>query len=346
MKSDTLSIPEATVPQGSRGFTPLVSVVTPVYNVEKYLRECLDSIIAQSYENWKLILVDDASSDRSGEICDEYALRDERISVIHHEKNGGLSMARNSGIETADGDFITFIDSDDIISPEYLNILVNESLKQDADIVVSPLATFKASKELNNQTAKQNGRTIVHAPEEAVEKTLYQTTGLTCSSCGKLFRKSLWDGIRFTKGILYEDLDVFYKIFLKANKIVEIEDSLYYYRQNPDSILGVFNPKRMDVLQVTGNIVKYMETRYPDLLPAAKDRQLSAAFNILALALVHDYQDEELKNRCMSIIKKSRFGSLKNPKVRLKNKLGIIISYLPGFTHIMKQTSRWGLKRI
>lgn len=306
----------------------MISVIVPVYNVKKYLPECIESVLTQTYDNLELILIDDASTDGSGLLCDRYAEGDRRIKVLHREQNGGLSGARNLGLDIACGDYVTFIDSDDIVTREYLSVLLDYMNKEDADIVSSPLKRFADGEKIIGGRREKGNEVLLYTGEEAVRKTLYQTESINCSACAKLYKRNLWEEIRFRQGILYEDLDVFYKAFFAARKIVHIPDYIYYYRRNQGSILGVFNKKRADVIGVTEKIMSYMAANNPSLLPAAHDRCLSAAFNILVLMKRNSFHNEELRERCKSTIKSYRWESLKNPEVRLKNKIGILASYL------------------
>lgn len=303
--------------------TPLVSVIVPCYNVEAYLPKCIDSILSQTYSNLEIILVDDGSPDRCGEICDEYAKRDSRIRVIH-KKNGGLSDARNVAIDIAKGEYITFVDSDDWVHFCYVEILYRNLKQANADI--SACSFIRTSGNVNENAVTGNGKCSIYNTEEALVNTLYQNR-LDNSAWGKLYKSSLFDGVRFTVGRLYEDLDCFYKIYERATILVHTRDVLYYYYYRADSILGVFNKKRIDVLDITDEIVEYMTVRHPSVVKAAKDRKLSANFNILMLLSTTNGGYDDVIARCWKNICELRWGRLFDPKVRLKNKLGIILSF-------------------
>lgn len=306
----------------------LISIIVPVYGVEKYLRQCVDSVLAQTYSNWELILVDDGSRDACPAICDEYAAKDSRIKVIHQE-NGGVSAARYNGVLNAKGNLITFIDSDDEVASQYLSHLSNVMSSCEADCVGINYIQFTENKH-KNKNVDGVPRTEFLDKEKAVEKVLYQKISDT-ALWGKLFKKKYLTNDIFTDTCRYEDLASFFKIYLKGKNVAFCNISLYYYRQNPESYLHKFNIGRVDVLDVTDRIVEYFGEKgeYPnkDLLRAAKDRRMSAHFNIFCLMSVNKYHDVNLEERCWSVIKKERLSSLLNPNVRLKNKMGAFLSY-------------------
>ena len=296
---------------------PLISVIVPVYNVEDYLAACVTSITTQSYSNLEILLIDDGSTDRSGDMCDSLALSDSRIQVLH-KTNGGLSDARNHGIDIATGSFIVFVDSDDTISPDAISTLYSLAAEHNADIAMASFHTRR-----NN-----SGTTVAMTGIDAAKSMLYQDT-IDASACGKLFSINLFKKARFTKGIFYEDLDFMMKVVPSINKAVWIDRPIYHYTMRPDSITGNFCLKRLDVLDVTDRIIANAAAHHPELLPAARDRSLSANFNMFVLLVSNGYSHSLHADRCWNNIKSLRFGSLFNRHVRLKNKLGILAS-LPG----------------
>lgn len=212
----------------------LVSVIVPVYNVEKYLSRCIDSIINQTYKNLEIILVDDGSPDRCGDICDQYAIKDSRIKVIH-KKNGGLSDARNAGINLAKGDYITFIDSDDWIHPKYIETLYDLVKKHNADISVCNFIRT-TSEDHNDEISLID--VIAFNKYEALEQFTDKYYVQMVIACGKLYKKDLFHNVRFPVGRIHEDEFTTYKLIYNANKIVFTTTPLYYYWQREDSIMG------------------------------------------------------------------------------------------------------------
>lgn len=228
-----------------------ISIIVPVYNVEKYIHECVNSILKQTYQNYELILVDDGSTDQCVQICDEYQRKDGRVRVIH-KKNGGLSDARNFGIEVATGDYISFVDSDDIISQNYIEIMLSAVLKYDADIVQGTLT--REQSELN-AVSNQNVETFTG--EEAYRQCMLWKR-VKVYACAKLYRKELFQDIRYPLGRINEDSCTFYKIFPLAKKVVCVPDYIYFYRKTPGSIMNQpISKKRLEVMNVPNEMQEY-----------------------------------------------------------------------------------------
>lgn len=227
-----------------------VSIVVPVYNVEKYIAGCLDSILAQSYENIEVIIVDDGSTDESGAICDQYGERDLRIKVLHKE-NGGLSDARNCGLQECIGEYVAFIDGDDYVSKYYIEHLLNAVLEYNADISTCRFqltgVEVEECKDLEQQHPVQmllteSGRkcqeiflrSIINVMEckESWEDSLIRS-----NVSDKLFRRSLYIGVSFPVGKKAEDLWVIYGLLGRANRVVVTDAQDYYYYQRSGSIM-------------------------------------------------------------------------------------------------------------
>lgn len=303
--------------------TPRVSVLIPAYNADKYIAECLESVLAQDFSDWEAIVINDGSKDNTEEICREFALRDARIRLFSQE-NAGLAETRNRLIEKALGDWLVFLDSDDILPRYNLGLLLKLAEENGCDIAGGRLLPFSGECPADDNNIPTPVRMT---REEAVKALLYQTEGPATSSSAKIYRASLWKHHRYRKGILYEDLDVIYRVFLSAGAYLHIPHPFYYYRDTPGSILHTFTPRRLDVLDVTDRIEKYMESHDKTLLPAARDRRLSAAFNILLLYASAPERDREVEQRCIDIIRCRRYETLKNNEVRFKNRLASLFSY-------------------
>ncbi len=298
----------------------VVSVIMPVYNVERYLRAAIDSVLAQTYPHWELILVDDGSTDSSPEICDEYG-SNPNIKV-YHTANGGLSAARNYGLRQSTAPWVLFVDSDDMIHPQCLAALMEVQKHSQCEIV-----SATAQEDTEPHFRRIGVPTMrVHTWEKAVELTLYQRRGMLNSMWGKLFARRLFEQDKFTEGILYEDLDIFYRLYDKVDRVATTRARLYFYRMRPGSIIHTWNEHRTDVLTVMDKMEAYMAKRHPQLLKAARDRRLSANFNIFLLATANG--QKEIADRCWKVICALRGASLFNPKVRFKNHVGCMISYL------------------
>ena len=187
---------------------PLVSIIVPVYNVKPYLNRCVDSLLGQSYQNMELLLVDDGSTDGSGELCDELAVEDGRIRVFH-KPNGGLSDARNHGMHHARGEYFCFLDSDDLLPENALEKLVGLCEQHRADVAMGQLLQFET--EPQRQTGTTGGTEILTV-QDTIRGMLLRKGKIGHTACAKLFRRELWAELRFPKGMLYEDYAVIYKV--------------------------------------------------------------------------------------------------------------------------------------
>lgn len=204
----------------------LVSVVIPVYNVEDYLKECLDSVINQSYRYLQIILINDGSTDTSRFICDEYRKKDDRVKVIHKE-NGGLSEARNVGLENSIGEYVVFVDSDDYIHKDFIRILLENLIYNNADISLSDFSSYKLSNEV----------VLGKAKKMSFEDFFTQIKSLTTKIivCNKLYKIDIWNGVRFEKNKLHEDVFVFLNTCYNRKFVYDIQ-KLYFYRERLGSI--------------------------------------------------------------------------------------------------------------
>lgn len=206
----------------------LVSVIIPVYNVEQYLRRCIDSVLAQEYDNIEIILVDDGSTDNSPLICDEYNKNYANVKAFHKE-NGGLSSARNYGIENAKGEYITFLDSDDYIHPSFVDRLVQ--LLQEYNTKVSQ-CVFELGSENHFASFTEEIQVTRHEGS-----TTFGNRAVKIAACGKMYEASLFETLRFPIGKINEDEFTTYKAIDASGSIVTTNERLYYYYENPDSIM-------------------------------------------------------------------------------------------------------------
>lgn len=228
----------------------LVSVIVPIYQVEKYLEECIESIRKQTYCNLDIILVDDGSKDASASICDEYMSKDERIRVIHQE-NKGLSAARNAGIEVAQGEYYIFIDSDDYIHSQMVEILLNVANKTTADVVYCDY-TYK-EEGFNNSILVDNIKYVKYSQAEMSQKVTDVERTPVVIACNKLYRKKLFQNIRYSEGRLHEDEFIIHRLYDQCNLVCSVPYKLYFYRQRGGSITGNLSEKsvidKMDSLK-------------------------------------------------------------------------------------------------
>ena len=215
----------------------LVSVIVPIYKVEKYLNECVESIINQTYKNLEIILVDDGSPDSCPQICDDYALKDSRIKVIH-KKNGGLSDARNCGIKAADGEWIAFVDGDDLIHYRYIEILLTIALKLNAQIMCSDIHSFYDGEAISPNSVLSKLKIKKYSNKSYLKEMFKDGHCRYTIAWNKIYKKDLFDNIKYPVGLIHEDEATTYKLIYAAKTIGVINLSLNYYRQRKDSIMS------------------------------------------------------------------------------------------------------------
>ena len=297
--------------------------------------EAIDSVASQSYADWELILTDDGSTDGSAIRCDDAASRyADRVRVIH-QPNSGQASARNAALDIARGDQIFFMDSDDVLPQNAFFMLEEAFQTTNADIVCGKMIKFSSSLPQESTSWKIMQ---TYSGVEAVEDALYQRV-LDNSVGGKLYSARIWKDLRFREGTYYEDLDIFYKAFLRANKIVNISAATYYYRQHSSSYIHTFNMRRSDMLHTTFRIREYMERHCPELVEAARSRQFSANFNMLMLLSANknkigassETDAEKMAEECRSLIREMRKEILLNSKTPLKNRIGVLATLILGF---------------
>lgn len=298
----------------------MISVIVPVYNVENYLRPCLESLRAQTFCDFEALVVDDGSTDGSGTIIDEFVRADSRFRKISRI-NGGLSVARNTGIDYAAGDWLVFLDGDDMLFPDALRTMLSVAVGSDADV-----ACFGWECGLEPGSGNIAGSAVrIKSALEAASDVLYRHDGMEPSACAKIFRRCLFDDMRFTEGIGYEDVDLIYRVLLEAGSVAVTDRKVYFYRQRPDSFMHVWQPRRLDILGVVDGIERYCGDNCPRLLTAARDRKFAAYFNIFMLAVKNGMDD--VASQCWPVIRRYRRGSLFASRSRMKNRVGALVSY-------------------
>lgn len=257
----------------------LISVIVPVYNVEPYLDDCVASITAQTHPNLEILLVDDGSPDRCGAICDIWAERDSRIRVLHQE-NGGLSAARNAGLDMATGAYITFVDSDDQIEPDMYEKLLTALLTENADIAACCILACSA-----NRQEVWGRQEYTVGDSEAILSMVFSDADYPVAAWNKLYRRRCWEGIRFPVGRLCEDAFTVCLLADRAKRIVQLPDTLYRYRIHPGSIMTApFRPQRMDEEAAWRHNYEFIEAHYPRLRKPAFDFYLEKVGLLLRAA--------------------------------------------------------------
>lgn len=240
---------------------PLVSIIVPIYNVEKFLERCVNSILAQTFQNFELILVDDGSPDHCPEMCDMYSMKDSRIKVIH-KKNGGLSEARNAGLDIAQGQYYFFVDSDDMIAPNALQLLVKYAKGNSSDVIISKSFICFFDK-IDVDIAKEQGEPKIMSAECALEEMFCKNT--RWEAWGTLFAAETWGDLRFKPGIWYEDLELIPEVISRAKQVSLIDVSVYYYYKREGSIMDESKTRiKIDLLEACKKCVSLIETQNVD----------------------------------------------------------------------------------
>ena len=280
---------------------PLISVIVPIYNVEKYLVRCVDSIVNQTYKNLEIILVDDGSPDRCPQMCDDYAEKDSRIKVVH-EKNGGLSDARNAGMAVATGEYISFIDSDDYVSDDFFECLLDVMNKENSDIAECSVVKLYEDNRFDEFSDDLSVKT--YDTQDAMSALIAENP-FHQHVWNKLYKTELIKDIPYAVGKLNEDEFWTYQVFGRANKVSKLNKTMYYYFQRNSSIMGVgYNIRRLDALEGKANRQKYIENNFPDLSTQAKiDLYGSCMF---AYQSVLKFMSGADKKKALELIRKYR----------------------------------------
>ena len=299
-----------------------ISIIVPVYNVEAYLERCVESILKQTYTNLEILLVNDGSTDKSGELCDKLALRDHRIRVIHKE-NGGLSDARNRGIDEASSNLIGFIDSDDYIDEDMYETLYRQMVASKADL--SMCGHYDVYHQIpEKQVAKI--KTWELMPEEAI-KMVMEAKILSVTAVNKLYKKALFEQLRFRIGKIAEDAFIMVDLIHQCSKIVATNEKKYYYVHRENSITTQkFSLKFLNVIEAYEQNAKIISENYPDLYDVAIMRLNWAYFYVLDRLLVdNDFKDKVLEDRLISYLKKNKKSILMDSRFTRARKMSFLV---------------------
>lgn len=305
---------------------PLISIIVPVYNVKKYLPKCLDSIVNQTYKNLEIILVDDGSIDNSGDICDEYAKQDIRVKVIHKE-NGGLSDARNKGLDIAKGEYIGFVDSDDYIDEDMYEYLYNFAVENNLEVAMCASCNVYQNKIIY----PKNFESIILDKKEKIIENIFINPfgGAAVSVCSKLFKYDVIKNIRFDVGKTSEDVYFLLKWIANTNKFGRCDKVKYYYVQRGESITHqkFYNDKILDVVDGYKKNYKIISQKYPEATKAAEVR-LWWAYRV-AIGRIYECEDAESYNKIIKYLQKTVRRNLsrilKNNKLSLKAKISYLL---------------------
>ena len=275
---------------------PLITVIVPIYNVEIYLRKCLDSILTQTYKNLEIILVDDGSPDNCGAICDEYAANDLRIKVIH-KVNGGLSDARNAALDIMSGDYVGFVDSDDWIEPDMFEYLLEGINRFSASISICNVINATQYR----YTYPNIEKDIIYTSDNALLELFFDR--MENYAWNKLYAAALWKDVRFPVGKNFEDILTIYKTFEKASEIAVLKEAKYYYRIRPDSISGGRDFKnRLHMYQAICDRYRDVAPRMPQYRAPLFRRVRNYYCHELSNSIVYNLEYRELNMELLQIL--------------------------------------------
>ena len=300
----------------------LISIIVPVYNVEKYLKKCVDSIVNQTYKNLEIILVDDGATDNSGKICDELVELDNRIKV-YHKKNGGLSDARNYGVERATGDYIGFVDSDDYIDAEMYEKLYEAIKKENVDVAECNLKIVYPEK--TDLFTDQKYYQICNK-QEYLEEYL-KIEKIFGSACVRLTKADIAKKLKFPVGKLYEDTYYAYDLIGIVDKYVIVDNPYYNYLMRENSITNAkFNPRIFDLIEIVEKFHTNVYKNYPSLKEAADCRKMYAYFSVLnSILLEEDFKNNSFYKQIIDYFKENYKKLLKNKYITRNRKLSILL---------------------
>lgn len=311
---------------------PQISVIVPAYNAQQWLPACLDSVMAQTFSDFEVIIVDDGSTDATAAIAAGYAARDGRFRPVSRS-NGGLSAARNTGIDAACAPWLFFLDADDLLYRSALSRLIETARETFAPIVVGRLMR-SSDPSVVDSDPDEAVSPVFFTPDEALQSILYQEE-LSGSACGVLFSAELFRTERFREGCYYEDQDISCRLYplveqlaltgAFAARIACVPAPVYFYRDNPHSFIHTFSARRLDVLDVTDRILESVRADHPKAESAAISRRFSAYCNIFLLLLMHPLQGRRIApgafSRCIRGMRQMRKAILSDKRVRRKNRL-------------------------
>ena len=275
----------------------MISVIVPIYKVEKYLKRCVDSLLGQTFTDFEVILVDDGSPDGCGAICDAYASQDPRVRALH-KSNGGLSDARNAGLLVAAGDEIAFLDSDDWVAPDFLAALHDALIRTGADIAECAVVKTDGTADIASDGADgASSEPTVYSTEPALRELIHDGA-FRQTVWNKLYKRSVLEGILFPVGRTNEDEFWTYKVFARAEKAAKIDRPLYCYFQRPGSIMGAsFSLRRLDALDAKRERQAFIEEHFPSLTRDARMNLFATCIYLAQMSLRYLKGDERAAAR-------------------------------------------------
>lgn len=313
----------------------MISVVVPVYNVERYLPYCMSSILAQNVTDMEIVLIDDGSTDNSGVLCDQYVKRYSNVKAVH-QKNAGLSAARNTGIEMAKGEFITFVDSDDMLAEGFISAAIELANVYQADFIAFSNMRCEAEARWPMKCQSQSENFETHVYDESVQKMQKFLIGaeIGTTAWAKVYRRELFETIRYPVGKYHEDVFTTYKVVDKAHRIVTTSQVGYLYRKSPNSITtSGFSEKRLDSIEGKLQQLAFIQKNYPSLQKEAETGVIYACNQCMMLMAQAGYKNRTILENLQVLYRKYGKSYLSAP-VSTKGKLVACIAMVNiGLTH-------------
>lgn len=307
---------------------PKISIIVPVYNCEKYISNCINSILEQSFKDFELILVDDGSSDRSFEICESFAKKDNRVRAIH-QPNSGVSRARNRGLDEAKGEYIGFVDGDDCVDKEMYERLYKNLADNNADISICGIVNYFVKKDGTTEKVRQSpvDGFWIFSGEQALKEAL-QSRLYSVNPVNKLFKRELFDKLRYPEGKISEDAFLIPVVISKAGKVVYDSKPMYYYLRRENSITtSNFSDSGWDVVEAYKNHLNMVSEKFPNLKKVAKFRYLWAYTYVIDKIMLSENSENYLEDfkKAFNFIKKNILQIIFNPYFSLKRKIAVTV---------------------
>lgn len=303
----------------------LVSIIVPVYNLEKYIDKCVDSLVNQTYENIEIVLIDDGSSDASNNKLKQWSLKDRRIAVFE-QNNGGMGSARNMGLENANGEYITFVDGDDYVTNTYIYDLY-QGIQVGSDISMIKRQLVDEDGIIIGKKIPSSLKIDILTEKETMETILYQNPDTEV--WGKMFPKEYFAEVKFPIGKYYEDMAIMYRLIEKSKRVSYIDVVGYFYVQRQNSIINrSFSLNKMDIVEIGEELSTYIHRKYPDLEIAVANR-LFAAYSNVWLQIPMNKERYIKENEILwNLIKKYRKKVILNKSKNAKARIGASVSIL------------------
>lgn len=298
-----------------------ISVIVPVYNVERFLPRCVESILSQTYENFELLLIDDGSIDSSGELCEGYKATDERVKVYHKE-NGGLSDARNYGITQATGNYLMFIDSDDYVDKFCFAALVY-GLSEGIDVSVCTLNVLRGM-EKSSESLSVKPEFRILSRKEALDALLYDR--ISISACGKLYRREMFDNTQFPSGRLFEDVGTVGYVMERCNQVAVTDEAYYHYFMREESISHeTMSERSFDRFFLAKGFCDYLNGKYGDRFNCASRRFLTChALSVLRMDVLASSDCKDGIAALQKIVKRNAWSVIKDPRASTRDRIGCL----------------------